>query len=90
MSSLTDIEKRYLEKILGMQSGWVLDYTDATFAAFFNRHKIDIHSQRYQTYGISKAKKMRAFWEKESDASVARVLVEMLASYVATCELNGS
>lgn len=90
MSSLTDIEKRYLEKILGMHSGWVLDYTDATFAAFFNRHKIDIHSQRYQTYGASKAKKLRAFWDQESDASVARVLSEMLASYVATCELNES
>ncbi len=89
MSSLTDIEKRYLEKILGMHSGWVLDYTDATFAAFFNRHKIDIHSQRYQTYGPSKAKKMRAFWEQESDALVACVLSEMLAAYVATCELSG-
>lgn len=67
MSSLTDIEKRYLEKILGMQTGWVLDYKDPTFAAFFKRHNIDIHSQKYQTYGPSKAKKMRAFWEQESD-----------------------
>lgn len=88
MSSLTDIEKRYLEKILGMQSGWVLDYKDPTFAAFFKRHNIDIHSQKYQTYGPSKAKKMRAFWEQESDALVARVLSEMLAAYVATCELS--
>jgi hypothetical protein len=90
MSSLTDIEKRYLEKILGMQGGYVLDYTDATFAEFFRRHKIDIHSQRYQTYGTSKAKKMRAFWDQEPDAVVARVLSEMLASYTAHCELNGS
>jgi hypothetical protein len=90
MSSLTDIEKRYLEKILGMQSGYVLDYTDATFAEFFKRHKIDIHSQRYQTYGTSKAKKMRAFWDQESDAVVARVISEMLASYAAWAELNGS
>jgi hypothetical protein len=88
MSSLTEIEKRYLEKILGMHSGWVLDYTDPTFAAFFKRYQIDIHSQRYQTYGQSKAKKMRAFWEQEPDALVARVLSEMLAAYVATCELN--
>lgn len=88
MSSLTDIEKRYFEKILGMQSGWVLDYKDPTFAAFFKRHNIDIHSQKYQTYGPSKAKKMRAFWEQESDALVARVLSEMLEAYVATCELS--
>lgn len=88
MSSLTDIEKRYFENLLGMQSGYVLDYTDATFAAFFKRHKIDINSQRYQTYGSSKAKKMRAFWAQESDALVASVLSEMLAAYVATCELS--
>ncbi|HRJ00664.1 MAG TPA: hypothetical protein PKV67_07785 [Hyphomonas sp.] len=63
MSSLTGIEKRYLEKLLGMQSGYVLDYSDATYAEFFSRHRIDIHGARYQTYGTSKAKKLRAFWE---------------------------
>jgi hypothetical protein len=89
MSSLTDIEKRYLEKILGMGRGYVLDYTNATFAEFFDRHNIDIHSQKYQKYGTSKANKLRAFWEQEPDAVVARVLSEMLASYVAWCELNG-
>jgi len=89
MSSLTDIEKRYFEKILNMQGGYVLDFTDATFGEFFGRHKIDIHTQKYQTYGTSKAKKLRAFWEQESDAVVAPVLIEMLASYEADCHLNG-
>ena len=88
MSSLTDIEKRYLEKLLGMQSGYVLDYTDATFGEFFGRHKIDIHGRKYQTYGTSKAKKMRAFWEREPDAVVAPVFSEMLSSYEADCELS--
>lgn len=88
MSSLTDIDKRYLERILGMQSGYVLDFSDATFGEFFGRHKIDIHGRKYQTYGTSKAKKMRAFWEQEADAVVAPVLSEMLDSYVADCELN--
>ena len=88
MSSLTDIEKRYLEKLLGMQSGYVLDYSDATFGEFFNRHKIDIHGSKYQTYGTSKAKKMRTFWEREPDALVGNVLSEMLDSYQADCDLN--
>lgn len=88
MSSLTDIEKRYLEKLLGMQSGYVLDYSDATFGEFFNRHKIDIHGSKYQTYGTSKAKKMRAFWESEPDVLVGKVLSEMLDSYEADCDLN--
>jgi hypothetical protein len=88
MSSLTDIDKRYLEKLLGMQSGYVLDYSDSSFGEFFNRHKIDIHNSKYQTYGTSKAKKMRAFWEREPDALVGRVLSEMLDSYEADCDLN--
>ena len=89
MSSLTDIEKRYLEKLLGMQSGYVLDYSDATYAEFFSRHRIDIHGARYQTYGTSKAKKLRAFWEHEPDALLGKVLSEMLDSYKADCDLNG-
>ncbi len=88
MSSLTDIEKRYLEKLLRMGGGYVLDYTDTTYGEFFNRHRIDIHGQKYQTYGTSKAKKMRAFWESEPDAVVGKVLSEMLDSYKADCDLN--
>lgn len=89
MSTLTDIEKRYLEKLLGMQSGFVLDYSDPKFGEFFRRYKIDIHGSQYQSYGSSKAKKMRAFWEREPDDLVAKILAEMLDSYEADCELNG-
>lgn len=73
-----------------MGGGYVLDYSDATYGEFFSRHKIDIHSTRYQIYGTSKAKKMRAFWELEPDSIVAPVLEEMLASYEANCELSGT
>jgi len=89
MSSLTDSDKRYLEKILEMSSGYVLNYSDATYGEFFSHYKIDIHGSRYQIYGTSKAKKMRAFWELEPDSVVAPVLAEMLASYEVDCELNG-
>lgn len=88
MSSLTDTEKRYFGKLLGMQSGYVLDYTDANFGEFFNRHRINIHGQKYQSYGTSKAKKMRAFWEQEPDALVGKVLGELLDAYEADCNLN--
>ena len=88
MSSLTDIEKRYLEKLLNMQGGFVLDYSDPRFGEFFNRHGVDIHGAKYQTHGTSKAKKMRAFWEREPDVLVGNVLSEMLGSYEADCDLN--
>ena len=88
MSSLTDIEKRYLEKLLGMSGGYVLDYSDPTYGEFFKRHKVEIHGSNYQTYGSSKAKKMRAFWEREPDQLVGAVLEEMLEGYEADCDLN--
>jgi hypothetical protein len=88
MSSLTDNDKRYLERLLEMGAGYVLDYTDATFAALFARHKINIHGSKYQTYGTSKAKKLRAFWDQEPDAVVAQVLSEVLDSYEAYCDVN--
>lgn len=89
MSSLTDLEKRYFENLLGMASGYVLDYTDQTFAEFFNRYRIQIHSAKYQSYGSSKAKKLRSFWEQEPDALVGKVLAELLDAYETVCTLNG-
>ncbi len=89
MSSLNDIDKRYLERILGMGSGWVLDFSDPSFGEFFQRHKVNIHGPKYQTYGTSKAKKLRAFWEQEPDELVGTVLDELLDSYEASCELDG-
>ena len=87
MSSLTAVDKRYLEAILRMGGGFVLDFTDHTFRELFNTRNVDIHSERYQTYGTSKSKKLRAFWEKESDSLVGPVLSEMLDLYEAECEL---
>lgn len=90
MSTITEAEKRYLEKILDMGDGYVLDYTDATFGALFGKHQILIHDQKYCKYGTSKAKKMRAFWELEPDDRVASVLDEMLESYEADCAIKGT
>lgn len=88
MSSLTDVEKRYLERILNMGSGYVLDYSDATFGEFFDHYQIDIHDTKYQNYGTSKAKKLRSFWEQETDALVGKALSGMLDSYEASCHLS--
>lgn len=89
MSTLTEVEKRYLEKILGMESGYVLDYNDMAFGQLFSRHGVEIHGAKYQIYGTSKAKKMRAFWEREPDVLVGRVVSELLDVYEANCKLNG-
>lgn len=88
MSSITNAERRRLEKLLRMGSGYVLDFTNATFGDLFKRHKIDIHGPRYLTNGDSKAKKMRSFWEQDSDRSVGRVLADILESYEVECEVD--
>ncbi len=89
MSNFPFADMRYLEKILNMGSGYVLDFTDATFADFFKPHQIDIHSKRYQSSGTSKARKLRAFWELEPDALVGRVMSSMLDTYEANCDVTG-
>ena len=89
MSSLSFSEQHHVEKVLDMGGGFVLDFTDARFAAFFKRHGVNIHANQYQTYGTSKAKKMRGFWEREPDRLVGRVLSELLDYYEAQCESSG-
>ena len=89
MSSLTTVDKRYLETVLNMAGGFVLDFSDRTFEQFFNRYNVKIHGAKYQTYGTSKARKMRGFWEQEPDDLVGRVLSELLDYYEASCDLSG-
>lgn len=88
MSTLTVIDRRYLEKFLDMGSGYVLRYSDKSFGAFFQRHSIDIHGPKYQKYGTSKANKLRAFWDIENDSVVGKVMSGMVDEYVVDCELN--
>ena len=78
MSSLTPIEKKYLEETLDMHGGYVLDFNNRTFEDFFRHYGIAIYDDKYLTYGDSKAKRMRAFWEQESDQITAKVLAGML------------
>src|SRR5262245_58789853 len=76
MSSLSTLERRDLEKYLGMSGGYVMDFSDRTFGEYvLEAVGLDIHSQRYTTVGHSKAKKLRAFWEVEPDHVVGRLLI---------------
>ena len=89
MSSLTDSEKRYFERLFDMDRGhYVLDYTNASYQTFFKEQGVNIYDAKYETYGDSKAKRLRAFWEVEPDILVGRVLSEMLDSYETGCALN--
>jgi len=79
MANLKPVEKKYFEDIFGMSSGYVLDYTNTTFAELFRDVvNIDIYDYKYAFNGDSKAKRLRAFWESESDEIVGKVLEELL------------
>ncbi len=79
MSSLTMLEKSKLETLFDMSGGYVLNFSDATFANFFAKHgNFDIHSKKYQAGGTSKAKKLREFWKQEPDHIVGEVLAALI------------
>jgi len=79
MSSLKTLDKEPFESLLGMSGGYVLDFTNPTFAAFFREAAgVNIYTEKYALHGDSKAKRLRAFWELESDALVGKVLAELV------------
>jgi hypothetical protein len=74
MSDLSGVERRKLEKLLGMSSGYVLNFSDRTFRDFFDEYRIEIDAEHYRQDGSSKANRMRAFWGLEANHSVGRVI----------------
>ncbi|MBT4792216.1 MAG: toll/interleukin-1 receptor domain-containing protein [Halobacteriovoraceae bacterium] len=79
MSSLGIAEKRLFEDILDMGSGYVFDFSDNTFHEFFETVLgIDIFDEKYNLNSGSKANRMRAFWNTESDKNVGKALSEII------------
>jgi len=75
MSDLTAIEKRKLERALVMGGGYVLNFSNRTFAEFFHESLgVDIYEDKYDYESGSKANRMRAFWERESNYIVGKAL----------------
>jgi hypothetical protein len=61
MADLTNIEKRNLERLLGMGSGYVLDFSNRTFEEFvLDSIGKSIYAGEYETGGGSKANRLRA------------------------------
>lgn len=80
MSDLTNAEKRNFEKLFGMSSGYVLNFSDRTFSDFVNDSTgKEIHDQQYSRNGTSKANKLRSFWTQETNHIVGKLLADMIA-----------
>lgn len=75
MVALKHSEMRIIDDALAMGDGYVLDFSDRTFAEFFDdEFGITIYCDKYDFKGRSKAKHVRAFVETEDEYTVARVL----------------
>ncbi len=79
MADLSYIEKRHLEKILGMGSGYVLDFSNRTFEEFVvDSTGKNIYDEKYSSAGGSKANRLRAFWDQEPNHVVAKLMGDLL------------
>jgi len=81
MSDLTSTERRKLEQLLGMGSGYVLNFSNKTFDDFFFESMgRSIYDPQYD-YGSSssKANRLRGFWKVEGNSLVGKVMGDMLA-----------
>lgn len=91
MSDLKSVEKIKLEKIFQMGGGYVLDFSDRTFREFVMENvAIDISGQKYNRASGSKANRLRAFWEKESNFLVAKLLYALIEYWHAIKQNLGS
>lgn len=90
MANLNSIEKMELEKLLEMESGYVLDFKNRSFHDFiFTSSGFDIYSSKYDNASGSKANRLRAFWGKEIDRVVGKLLNELLEYWKTKKLING-
>jgi hypothetical protein len=79
MSNLTNLEKRKFEQLLGMSSGYVLDFSNRSFAEFVvDSTGRNIYDSRYDHGSGSKANRLRAFWQKEDNGLVGKLMSDIL------------
>ena len=78
MSNLSGRDKRQLEKLFDMGSGYVMFFTNRTFSEFFSEYNVNIYDDRYSAHGGSKANRLRAFWDSEPNYIVAKVIEDLI------------
>jgi abortive infection Abi-like protein len=75
MVKLRRSEMRIIDDAFDMHGGYVLDFSDRTFAEFFeDEFSIEIYTEKYAFNGSSKAKHLRAFVEVEDAFTISKVL----------------
>jgi hypothetical protein len=79
MSDLSSTERRKLEQLLGMSSGYVLGFSNRTFDDFFFESiGRSIYDSQYDYGSGSKANRLRGFWKVEGNSLVGKLMGDML------------
>ena len=69
---------RLIDDLFDMGDGYVLDFSDKTFAEFFEDElNINIDEPRYEVDGTSKAKRLRYFLRSEDDETRIKTLLSL-------------
>ena len=69
------IDFRIIDRVFGMEGGYVLDFSNKTFAEFFSEELgVDIDDPHWAAEGISKAKRLRYYLRKADRQTVLDTL----------------
>ncbi|HTO27023.1 MAG TPA: hypothetical protein VL017_00375, partial [Devosia sp.] len=80
-----------LEQIFDMGSGYVLNFSDKTFAEFFaGELNVDIDDDMYYAEGSSKAKRLRYYLKKADTEAAVRTLQALWEHREAFRQLRGA
>jgi len=75
MARIGMMDKLLLEDVFDMGGGYVLDFSNTTFAQFFvDEVGVDIDEARYFASGSSKAKRFRCFLKLADDSTAAKAI----------------
>lgn len=78
---IRSIDFRVIDKVFGMEGGYVLDFSNRTFAEFFREELgVDINDPRWEAQGGSKAKRLR-YYLRQADHKAALNTLNALWEY---------
>lgn len=86
MADLDPTTRLKLESILDMSGGYVLDFSNDTFADFV-RSSLGFDPYTKYSGDLSKARLLRRLWEREPMASVAKLNLDLLEYWRASLRL---
>lgn len=75
VAAIDNLLKQKLEHLLGMRGGYVLDFSNSSFADFV---RSSIGVEPYERQEGSKAQVLRSLWSSLSDSEFARLTIDML------------